>query len=275
VTVTTTLRPSGPERREAGGTWSRAYAVCVNSRTVGGIELTVDPRYGPEVGRIAALAIEEGHRRRGRGTVAMLAAEEVLRYRGCTRVEISVPAGAGHALRIAAALGYAELNRNMAKALEGSRHPLPAHSSLRPISAAEYGPWHDAERAGFIAELIARGVPREQAVSHEAAAFAAALPDGPATEGSALLCLDHAGATVGHLWLRVTEPAYVFSVAVEAAHRGRGHGRTLMLAAENAAREAGAATIGLSVFAGNSPALGLYGSLGYRTAVTHFAKPLS
>nr|WP_237555452.1 GNAT family N-acetyltransferase [Streptomyces sp. SID4948] len=273
------MRPSGPERRQADGGWARSYAVCVNSRMVGGIELAVDPRYGPAVGRIAALAIAADDRRRGRGTVAMLAAEEVLRYRGCTRVEISVPADAAHGLRIAAALGYAELNRTMGKALEGAagaggRHPLPAGSTPRPLSDAEYGTWHDAERASYIAELVARGVPREQAVGHEAAAFAAAMPDGPATEGTALLCLDHRGTTVGHLWLRVTEPAYVFSVAVDAAHRGRGHGRTLMLAAENAAGDAGAATIGLSVFAGNTPALGLYHSLGYRTLVTHFAKPL-
>jgi ribosomal protein S18 acetylase RimI-like enzyme len=273
--MTTTLRPSGPERREADGTWARPYAVCVNSRTVGGVELGVDPRYGPKVGRIGALAIDEGDRRRGRGTVAALAAEEVLRYRGCTRVEISVPADAGHALRIASALGYTERNRNMAKALDATRHPLPAHSVLRPLSAPEYEPWRDRERAGYVEELVERGVPREQAVVHEAAAFGVALPDGPATEGTALLCLDHAGVTVGHLWLRVVPPAYVFSVAVEEAHRGRGHGRTLMRVAEEVSRDAGSGTIELSVFAGNTPALRLYESLGYRTTVRHFAKPLS
>ncbi|MFC4032131.1 GNAT family N-acetyltransferase [Streptomyces polygonati] len=273
--MTTTLRPSGPERREADGSWARSYAVCVNSRTVGGIELGSDPRYGLAVGRITALAIDEGDRRRGRGTVAALAAEEVLRYRGCTRVEIAVPPAAEHAPLIAAALGYTEISRNMAKDLGATRHPLPAGGTTRPLSAAEYETWIERQHDHFAGELIDRGVPRDQAAARAAAGFAAALPDGQDSEGTALLFLDQAGDTVGHLLLRVTEPAFVFSVAVEAAHRGRGHGRTLMLVAENAAREAGAATIQLHVFASNTPALGLYTSLGYRTTLSYFAKSLS
>jgi len=105
-------------------------------------------------------------------------------------------------------------------------------------------------------------------------AFQAALPDGPATAGAELLALVHSGATVGHLWLRVTEPAWVFSVEVPAEHRGAGHGRSLMLAAEEVSRQAGAETLRLNVFAGNTPALRLYESLGYRITERHFAKPL-
>jgi ribosomal protein S18 acetylase RimI-like enzyme len=273
--VTTTLRPVAPERRRADGTRARTYAVCVNSRTVGGAELSTDPRYGPRVGRIDALAIDAGDRRRGRGTVAALAAEEVLRYWGCTRVEIAVPDGAAHALRIAEALGYTERNRNMNKVLDGPRHPLPAGSVIRPLTAAEYEPWREHERTSSIAELVTRGVPRDQAEAHEAAAFAAALPDGPATEGTALFSLDHDGETAGHLRLRFADPAWVFSVEVEPAHRGKGHGRTLMLAAENTCRDAGASSVQLNVFTGNVPALRLYESLGYRTTERHFAKPLS
>jgi len=274
--MTTTLRPTGPERREADGARARTFTVCVNSRPVGGIELGTDRRYGPRVGRINALAVDEPDRRRGRGTVAALAAEEVLRQWGCTRVETSVPADAEYALRIAASLGYTERNQNMALTLDRAAHPhpLPPGSVLRPLTEAEYGPWRDHEREGFIVGLTERGVPRDQAETHEATAFTAALPDGPATKGTSLLALEHDGVTVGHLWLRVTEPAWVFSVEVVAAHRGRGHGRTLMLAAENAAVDAGAATLLLNVFAGNTPAIRLYESLGYRTTDHHFAKPL-
>ncbi|WNI14714.1 GNAT family N-acetyltransferase [Actinacidiphila sp. ITFR-21] len=334
--MTTTLRPTGPERREADGTRARTYAVCVNSRVVGGIALSTDRRFGPSVGRIDALSVDEADRRRGRGTVAALAAEEVLRYWGCARVETSVPADAEHALRITAALGYTERNRSMAKSLGvpgvpgapgapgapggpgsggpggpfgggggsagygggggygadgpggaggpaggsggsggGGRHPLPAGSGLRPMTADEYRQWRADERAGYVAELVERGVPRDQAEAHEAAVSAAALPDGQATEGTALLCLDHGGVTVGHLWLGLTDPVFVFSVEIGAAHRGRGHGRALMLAAENTARDAGATAVALSVFADNTPALRLYASLGYRVTERHFAKSLS
>jgi len=129
-------------------------------------------------------------------------------------------------------------------------------------------------RAGFIAALLERGVPRAQAEAHEAAAYVAALPDGWSTAGAELLALDHGATTVGHLWLRVTEPAWVFSVEVGADHRGEGHGRTLMLAAEDVSRQAGAETLQLNVFAGNTPALRLYESLGYRVTERHFAKSL-
>jgi len=272
--VTTTLRPSEPERCEADGSRRRTYAVCVNSRVVGGVRLSTDAVYGSQVGRIDALAVDESDRRRGRGTVAALAAEEVLRSWGCTRVEAVVPADAAYGLRMAASLGYGERNRNMSKPLGGTPHPLPAGSTLRPLTAAEYEPWRDHEREGFIAELTQRGVPRDQAEAHEGAAFSAALPDGPDTEGSALLVLDHEGTAVGHLWLRFTEPAWVFSVEVVAAHRGQGYGRTLMRAAENVSHEAGARTIQLNVFAGNTTALRLYESLDYRVFQRHFAKPL-
>lgn len=274
--MTTTLRPAGPERREADGTRARTYTVCVNSRPVGGLELGTSHRYGPSVGRIDALVVDEPDRRRGRGTVAALAAEEVLRQWGCTRVETSVPADSAYALRMAAALGYAERSRIMTKPLDASAspHPLPPGSAVRPLTEAEYEPWRDHERAGFVATLTERGVPRDQAEAHEASAFASVLPDGPATEGTALLVLDHEGAAVGRLWVRVTEPAWVFSVEVEADQRGRGHGRTLMLIAENASREAGAATLVLNVFAGNTPAIRLYESLGYVATEHHFAKAL-
>ncbi|WP_329130141.1 GNAT family N-acetyltransferase [Streptomyces sp. NBC_01476] len=272
--MTTTLRPTGPERREADGTRARSYAVRVNSRTVGALDLGTDRLYGPRVGRITALGIAEADRRRGRGTVAALAAEEVLRSWGCDRVEAAVPAGAEYALRMAAALGYTERQLNMVKELGGAALPLPAGSSLRPLTDAEYGPWRDHERAGFIAELMSRGIPREQAAAHEESGFTTALPDGPATEGTALLVLEHDGDSVGILWVRTTEPAWVYSVEVGAAHRGRGHGRTLMRVAEQAAAAAGAETIGLNVFAGNTPALRLYGSLGYRPTRRHFAKTL-
>lgn len=272
--MTTTLRPAAPESRTQDGARTRTYLVCVNSRPVGAAEIATDPIYGEAVGRVVHLEVDEPDRRRGRGTVAALAAEEVLRSWGCTRVEVAVPAEAGHALRIATALGYTERNRQMTKSLDGAGHPLPSGSALRPLADAEYEQWRAQERAAVITALLERGVPRGQAEAHEAAAAENPLPEGQDTAGTAVLALDHAGTTVGYLRVRVTEPAWVFSVEVVADHRGKGHGRTLMLAAEDMSRQGGAATLQLNVFAGNTPALRLCESLGYQVTDRHFAKSL-
>jgi GNAT superfamily N-acetyltransferase len=280
--VTTTLRPARPVRDEADGSRSGAYTVCVNSRPVGAVTLGTDSRYGPAVGRINALAIDEPDRRRGRGTVAALAAEEVLRQWGCTRVETTVGAGMTYALRMAEALGYTERDRTMLLTLPnlpdlpgGARPPLPPGTALRPMRAEEYDDWRAHERDSYIAVLVGSGVPRDQAVTEEAAGFRRALPEGLASPGTALLVLEHDGAPAGHLaWIRLSDPSWVSSVEVAPAHRGRGYGRALMRVAEQLTRDAGASCLGLNVYAANTPAVRLYESLGYRPTDHHFSKPL-
>ncbi|MEW1859287.1 GNAT family N-acetyltransferase [Streptomyces sp. NPDC088194] len=277
--MTTTLRPTRPVRTEDDGTRSATYAVCVNSRPVGAIAIGTDRRYGPTVGRINALTIDEPDRHRGRGTVAALAAEEVLRQWGCTRVETTAGAGMPYALRMAASLGYTERNRGMLLALPepppGGHHALPPGTALRPMREDEYGAWRGDERDGYIAALTASGVPREQAATEEAAGFDRAFPDGLATPGSTVLVLELDGAPAGHLaWIRLADPSWVASVEVAREHRGRGYGRALMHVAEDLTRDAGATSLGLNVFAANTTAVGLYTSLGYLPTDHHFSKPL-
>ncbi|GAA2394612.1 GNAT family N-acetyltransferase [Streptomyces glaucosporus] len=275
--MTTTLRPTGPERRAEDGARSRSYDICVNGRPVGGVRLATDGRFGPSAGRIEELAVHGPDRRRGRGTVAALASEEVLRGWGCRRVEASVPADAVPALRLAAALGYTERNRNMAKEL--SELPaLPAGSELRPLGAAEYPQWLESRRAGYARAWEEQGVPPGEAGRRSEADHAELLPDGPGTAGTALRVLVHDGVDVGTLWVAHTGPrwegGWVLDVEVAPEHRGRGHGRTLMLAAERECLAAGVRTLGLNVFTANTPALRLYESLGYRPTVHHLYKPL-
>lgn len=273
--MTTTLRPAGPERREQDGARSREYTVCVNGRPVGSVRIGAEPRGGP--GRIDALAIDEPDRRRGRGTVAALAAEEVLRQWGCSRVLVSVPDEAEHALRLATVLGYTETNRTLHKDLApaAGHHDLPPGSVLRPLTAEDRADWLARQRAGFVAALTTAGVPADHAEAHAAASYARVLPGGIPTPGSALLALDHDGTTVGRLWLHTAPaPGWVLAVEVPPPHRGHGHGRTLMLAAEAACRAAGTGAVGLNVFATNAVAIGLYASLGYRPTLHQLWKPL-
>ena len=273
--MTTTLRPIEPLQHAADGTRSRRFQVCVNSRPVGRIDLDTSSSFGNEVARIRKLQIKEPDRRRGRGTVAALAAEEVARGWGCGRIEVAVPAEAEAALRAATALGYVPRARAMGKALGAAPPHLPAGSSSRPMTPAEFGGWQDHEKEAYAQSWISRGVPEAEARAKAEKDHATFLPDGPATEGMTLSVLEHEGTRVGTLWMGAREgQAFVYDVETDEAHRGHGHGRSLMLLAEAQAVAGGWTGIRLNVFAGNTPAERLYESLGYETITHHLYKEL-
>lgn len=273
--MTTTLRPAEPLQQNPDGTRSRRYQVCVNSRPVGAVHLGTHPVFGDAVARIMSLRIDEADRRRGRGTVAALAAEEVARGWGCRRIEATVPADSGTALALATALGYVVRNRNMAKPLGDTPPALPEGSVARPMTDTEFGPWLARGQEDYAQEWVRRGVPEAEARAKAVNDHAVLLPDGRVTDGMLFSVLQHGGTVVGTLWLAVTgKRAFVFDVETDPAHRGRGHGRALMLLAEAQAVAAGKQAIGLNVFAGNTPAERLYDSLGYGTTQYSLYKAL-
>ncbi|MEU6667796.1 GNAT family N-acetyltransferase [Streptomyces sp. NPDC046727] len=273
--MTTTLRPAEPLQQHPDGTRSRRYAVCVNSRPVGEIHLGTSPSLGDSVARIVDLRIAEPDRRRGRGTVAALAAEEVARGWGCVQMEAVVPATAPAAQRLFAALGYTVRNRGMEKPLGTTPPALPPGSHARPMTGAEFDAWEATERERYARMWMDQGIPEAAARAKSRNDHARLLPHGLATDGMLFSVLEHTGDRVGTLWLALDEAkAYVFDVETDAAHRGRGHGRTLMLLAERQAIEAGRPLLGLNVFAGNTPAERLYASLGYEPVTHSLAKRL-
>jgi len=273
--MTTTLRPTEPLQRDADGARSRHFRVCVNSRPVGELHLATHPVFGARVAQIRDLRIDEADRGRGRGTVAALAAEEVARGWGCGRMEASVPASAERALILATALGYVERNRNMEKELPAEPPALPPGSAGRRMTGPEFTAWEAHTRSGYVRSLVERGVPEAQARAKAEADHASKLAEGLAAPDAVLSVLEADGAVVGTLWVALRgESAHVYDVEVAAEHRGHGHGRSLMLLAEAESRAAGVARLGLNVFAGNTPAVRLYESLGYRTTLFHLYKPL-
>ncbi|MFG2991887.1 GNAT family N-acetyltransferase [Streptomyces sp. NPDC048257] len=273
--MTTTLRPSGPLQRTAGGARSRPYEIRVNSRPVGALLIASDTPFGPTVGEIRDLDVEEGDRRRGRATVAALAAEEVLRGWGCRRVRVTVPADSEGGLCMARALGYAEYSRNMAKDLPAEPPVLPEGVLGRPMTDAEYEVWHAGAVDAYAANWSSRGMSEEAARAKSVADHESRLPRGPATPGATFVVLEADGAPVGHVWLAPRgEGSYVYDIAVGAEHRGRGHGRHLMLLAERSALAEGHRLLALQVFTDNTPALRLYQSLDYRPTHFNFAKDL-
>ncbi|MFD9336061.1 GNAT family N-acetyltransferase [Streptomyces sp. NPDC060028] len=275
--MTTTLRPSGPLQQTASGGRSRPYEIRVNSRRVGALLLASDTPFGPTVGEIRELAVEEPDRRRGRATVAALAAEEVLRGWGCRRVRSSVPADSPGGLHLASALGYAEYSRNMAKELPAEPPALSEGVTGRPMTPAEFEAWLALARRSYADVWIARGMSEQAAHAKSAADHEDLLPRGLDTPGVSLRVLQTraGGETVGHLWLAPSgEGSYVFDVEVADGHRRRGYGRDLMLLAEGTALAEGHRVLGLHVFTDNTPALRLYESLGYRTTNFNYAKDL-
>ncbi|MFF5440406.1 GNAT family N-acetyltransferase [Streptomyces achromogenes] len=273
--MTTTLRPAEPLRHNPDGTRSQRYAVCVNSRPVGEIHLGTSPSLGDSVARIIDLRIAEPDRRRGRGTVAALAAEEAARGWGCVQLEALVPVAADAALSLFRTLGYTVRNRGMEKRLGGTPPALPPGSRARPMTGEEFDAWLEAERERFARTWTDLGIPEDAARAKSHDDHARLLPHGLATEGMRFSVLEHDGSPVGSLWVALQEGrAFVFDVQSYPAHRGRGHGRSLMLLAERQATDSGRPVLGLNVFAGNTPAETLYTSLGYETVTYSLSKPL-
>ncbi|MHC3471944.1 GNAT family N-acetyltransferase [Streptomyces sp. 7R007] len=273
--MTTTLRPTEPLQRAADGTLSRHYRVCVNSRPVGTVHLGTSPQFGETVACIHDLRIDEPDRRRGRGTVAALAAEEVARGWGCRQIEVGVPGGAEAALRLVRALGYVLRNRGMEKRLGDTPPALPAGSRGRAMTQAEYEEWYAQESRTYPLVWIERGMPEELAHAKSRRDLDTLLPHAMDTGNMLFSVVEHEGTRVGTLWVALREDsAFVYKVETDEAHRGRGHGRTLMLHAEAQAIAAGKHVLGLNVFAGNTPAERLYESLGYETTRYVLYKPL-
>ncbi|MEU6508024.1 GNAT family N-acetyltransferase [Streptomyces sp. NPDC046942] len=273
--MTTTLRPVEPLQQHPDGTRSRRYQVCVNSRPVGEIHLGTSPSLGDSVARISELWIAEPDRRRGRATVAALAAEEVARGWGCTQIETVVPASADIALRLFGTLGYTLRNRGMEKRLGTTPPELPPGNRARPMTTDEFDAWYAYESEEYARMWIQHGVPEAAAYAKSRRDHERLLPHGLATDGMLFSVLEHEGVRVGVLWLALqNDKAYVFHVETDAEHRGKGHGRTLMLLAERQAADAGRALLGLNVHAGNTPAERLYESLGYETTAGSLFKPL-
>ncbi|WP_326696548.1 GNAT family N-acetyltransferase [Streptomyces sp. NBC_01754] len=279
--MTTTLRPTGPTQQDADGTRARTYDVCDNGRPVGTVEISTDPRFGPTAAVLRSLRIDEAHRRRGRATIAALAAEEVLRGWGCAQIRLEVAADNAAARGLAAALGYTARSRNMVKDLREPAPAPPGGLTGRPMTEGEFTVWRGTAVEEYARSWTEVGVPEDQARRMSEDTHAVLLPQGNATEGVWLHVLADGTEAVGHVWVarRQETPqdgpvGYVYDIEVREGRRGHGYGRALMHLADDLTAAAGLDRLGLHVFESNTPALRLYESLGFVTTRYNLAKPL-
>ncbi|MEV8512390.1 GNAT family N-acetyltransferase [Dactylosporangium sp. NPDC051484] len=152
--------------------------------------------------------------------------------------------------------------------------------TLRPMTQAEFDALLPILNREYAEESVRAGRDHpDTALANVEAMMAGLLPDGVGTAGHLIFAGEVDGAVAGHIWLGLPDEkrpqAWVYEVQVAAAHRGKGYGRALMLAAEEELKARGVTRLGLNVFGPNTVARGLYESLGYETASVQMSKELA
>jgi ribosomal protein S18 acetylase RimI-like enzyme len=153
---------------------------------------------------------------------------------------------------------------------------------VRPMTASEFDEWQHTLARAYADEQIAAGNWRpDDALGLALDGNAALLPQGLATPGMLLLMgVLEDGTPIGRLWIGLGHPrgvpgcAFIYDIEIDEEHRGAGHGRALLAAGEAMARSHGAGALELNVFGGNTQAIGLYSTAGYRVVSQQMRKDL-
>ncbi|MCU4746906.1 MULTISPECIES: GNAT family N-acetyltransferase [unclassified Streptomyces] len=234
--------------------------------TIGHLGLTAPTTAGSAGGRIDTLRITRPDPGLHWARAAITAAGERLVARGCGYAQVTLPTADHPLLPAFRALGYRELARTLSTPL-GGRQPVDGAYTLHALTERGFLAWLPLFRADYRDALRRGGIPAAEAEAGAGRWAADLTANRLDSHRHVLRSLSHRGVPVGHLWAAVTRGpqtrAFVLDVRIAPAHRGRGHGRALLRAAENEALSLGCSTLSLSVFADNRPALRLYDALGY------------
>jgi ribosomal protein S18 acetylase RimI-like enzyme len=149
------------------------------------------------------------------------------------------------------------------------------------MTAAEFGEFRARLIRAYAADHVQAGNwPVADAEGRAAAEIDSLLPQGGRTPGTLLLTAQAAdGGKVGHVWVALQGPdpngdAWIYDIEIAPKQRGRGYGRALLTAAEQAAARHGARSLALNVFGPNAIARGLYESAGYKITTLQMRKEL-
>jgi ribosomal protein S18 acetylase RimI-like enzyme len=150
---------------------------------------------------------------------------------------------------------------------------------FRAQTLEEYTAYRAAATKLYGAQMVEfGGMPEEQAYAKARDDIDALLPEGELLPNHVIIVGVEHEQPVGLVWLGSRRDGihglWIFDIAVEERHRGRGFGRALMLEAERHTREAGGGSLALNVFGGNVAAISLYDSLGYTVDAQQMSKDL-
>ncbi|MEU4695223.1 GNAT family N-acetyltransferase [Actinoplanes sp. NPDC023714] len=150
------------------------------------------------------------------------------------------------------------------------------------MTATEFATWRRALEREYADEQVAAGRwSAEQAPRLAREGNDTLFPQGLTTPGMLFLtALLPGGTPVGSMWIGIEHPrgnpgcAFIYDIHIDEAYRSAGHGRALLTAGEQAARDRGATAIELNVFGANTRAIRLYESAGYTVTTQQMRKPL-
>jgi ribosomal protein S18 acetylase RimI-like enzyme len=146
---------------------------------------------------------------------------------------------------------------------------------VEPMDEATFEVWQADEVATYAEERTRAGETPERALEVAREQHAELLPDGLATEHQHFFVGRVDGEQVGMLWIGTERPlAFVYLVAVDAAHRRRGYGAGLMRGGALWVQARGGHALGLNVFGYNHGARALYDRLGYRVTELFMTREL-
>jgi ribosomal protein S18 acetylase RimI-like enzyme len=156
--------------------------------------------------------------------------------------------------------------------------PIVRLRDMRTDEYLEYTTEREHDSAKALSDLM----PFEQGLEDARQSTARFLPNGIATPRHRLLVAENAdGEIVGHAWLGLEDPrtrssevAYLYDIRIREEHRRHGYGNAMLAAIEDLARQAGATSVGLNVFARNRGAVALYFGRGFRITTQQMSKSL-
>ncbi|WP_394553474.1 GNAT family N-acetyltransferase [Agromyces sp. MMS24-JH15] len=154
----------------------------------------------------------------------------------------------------------------------------PATTEFVALSTEDLRLWLPEAMAYYQAARMRAGDSEAEAVAARQASVDRFFPEGRLIAGQFVFAIIADGEDVGWLWLGPWSEGgdqwWVWDIHVREPHRRHGFGRAAMEFAERVAKEHGAPTLGLNVFAYNLPAIELYESLGFVAASLHLTKDL-
>jgi ribosomal protein S18 acetylase RimI-like enzyme len=133
-----------------------------------------------------------------------------------------------------------------------------------------YDAWLERTIREYAAEKVASGnYAEEGSVNRSREEFDLLLPQGLQTPGHEIRSMvDDAGTDVGYVWWTIEDRpvgrvAFIYDIAVDEAHRRKGHAQVALVEVERYAREHDCIGVMLHVFGSNIGARQLYQKAGY------------